>query len=199
MGCGHHGHPTGLSASWSSTHQGNEFPPWKAPEPWDSGGSPSCASHSPHTPFSLPRRLPNRVPSLRMLRSFFTDGVSGECVWGRECRGSGSARCLSCGAQGPEMVYSCSCLPSPALGPIALASAVWAPASLRDTCTLAPKAGALAVPPSRMPFPHTPPRPHDSFGYFLQVFRTSLRFLAFIPDISCLPASPRFFSSALLA
>lgn len=42
MGCGHHGHPdwagTGLSASWSSTHQGNEFPPWKAPEPWDSGG-----------------------------------------------------------------------------------------------------------------------------------------------------------------
>lgn len=45
--------------AWAAAGQGPLVPPW--PSPW---------------PLLL-RRLPSRVPSLRVLRSFFTDGVSG--------------------------------------------------------------------------------------------------------------------------
>lgn len=87
-----------VTASWTGLSRG--FQPRgplhtravrKASEPWglrgDCGSGPRCASHIPQSWPLLPRRLPNRVPSLRMLRSFFTDGVSGVCVQARvlEC------------------------------------------------------------------------------------------------------------------
>lgn len=161
-----HSHPDWVS----STHQGSELPPpWKAPEPWDLGGSPPCASHILHAPFSLPRRLPNRVPSLRMLRSFFTDGVSGECVC-VHARASGGWGVTGASAAEPsERGWSPPTPVSPPPPPCPIPLATWAPSSLKDTCTLPPQAVALAGPPSGTPL-HSHMTPLVTFFRFSRTF-----------------------------
>lgn len=162
------------------------------------GSGPSYASHTPHSWSSLPRRLPNRVPSLRMLRSFFTDGVSGLCA--RE--GVGVLGRPS--AQGPGLwpLHPKRAPPVPALFFLPAPThpranhmthpPLWALSPLRDTTHPSSQGLCTCHFPSGMPFPQPPPRRVTHIFTFFRFFRPSVKFLppplTFLPPFATFPS-----------